>query len=200
MNITATAFLTAAYLVRRSGPATRLCFSHRRKARHHHRRAHATQRTVIGSVALNDSGDLAFVAMEAATEPPAIFTSKRIVVRQDDMIEGRTILIAAHGQLAINNAGQVAYEAWWTTDPNDFESPGKSGAGIFVDRHLAVSLPWNDPVPITLTDDARIVTRPSRPAAREPKAGPDLIDRIRIRPPKDSPVSIAPARPHSRAP
>lgn len=157
-----------------------------------------TEQTVIGSVALNDTGDFAFVAMEP-TQPPAILTSKRVVVRQDEVIDGRAILIATHGQLAVNSAGQVAYEGWWSTDPNDFESPGKSGAGIFVDSRLVVSVPWDVPVPeFTLTDDGKIITRNAKPAPASPRA--DIGNRIRIRPPKDSPVSLAPGRPQPRIP
>lgn len=68
-----------------------------------------TRETVIGSAALNDAAEVAFVAKAPSPQPVTVFTSRRIVAKEGDVIGGKYIvLIPADAILAINNAGQVA--------------------------------------------------------------------------------------------
>jgi hypothetical protein len=154
--------------------------------------------TVIGSAATNDNGEAVFVASGPGL--PAVFTLHRIVARQGDIIDGKFItLLVADARIAINNAGQVAWEAWYADDKNTAASGEASGRGIFVDSRLVFTVPWNAEFqPFTLGDDGRLVISRERPAEAKasPQAGPDILNRIRIRPPKDSPVGIAPAPPN----
>ena len=74
-----------------------------------------TPQTVIGSAAINDNGEAVFVASGPGL--PAVFTLHRIVARQGDIIDGKFITLLAHdARIAINNAGQVAWEAWYADD------------------------------------------------------------------------------------
>jgi hypothetical protein len=155
-----------------------------------------TAQTTIGSAVLNDAGEVAFVAAEPGASSGAVFTSHRIVARQGDVIDGRIIvLLPMEAVLAINNANQVAYEAWYA-DSREIAMSGKvSGRAMFVDNHLASTGIFDargGASPFILTDDGRIVPLVPSPEPAAPKGKPEILGRIRIKPPKDSPVSITP--------
>ena len=165
-----------------------------------------TPASAIGAAAVNDAGEVAFIVSEAGV-PPTLFTSRRIVARQGDLVGGKFIVLLPHdGILAINNAGQVAYEAWYA-DSRELATAGDaSGRGIFVDDHLASDEVFDahgNAALFILTEDGRIALE--RPGPVRVPANPGVTGRIRIRPPKDSPVSITPIpirpnRPAPRAP
>ncbi len=166
-----------------------------------------TAHTTIGSVALSDAGESAFIASETAPTPRTVFTTSRIVARQGDEIGGKIIvLLAEDSPLAINEAGQVAFEAWYADTREKAASREGLGRGIFVDNRLLFTAPFDAELPaFTLTEDGRIVLHNPSPAPASVKAKPDIIGRIRIKPPKDSPVSVAPIpieaqRPQQRKP
>lgn len=154
-----------------------------------------TDLTSIGSVALNDEGEFAFMATFLDGEDPrtVVFTSRRIVVAEGDVIDGKPIFFfPRYAGVAINKAGQVAFEAEY------LETTGseRRQVGIFVEKRLAVP-GLNAPVSFSLSDDGRVeLERPTRSQqAQDQKKKPGLLDRIRIRPlklPNDVPVSIAP--------
>jgi hypothetical protein len=155
-----------------------------------------TLESTIGNAVLNDSGEAAFVASEPWPQSPAVFTPRRMVARQGDLVDGRYIvLLPADAILAINNAGQVAYEAWFADTKEMADSGEASGRGIFVEDHLASDAVFDahgNASPFTLTEDGRIVIQ--RPGSvRAPsslKSG--VLDRIHIKPPTGSPFSIPP--------
>jgi hypothetical protein len=151
--------------------------------------------TSIGGVAINDNGEFAFMATFVDEEGPgaALFTSQRIVVRSGDAIDGKPILFfPKYAGIAINKAGQVAFEAEYL----ESQGPRSRETGIFVDNHLAVAGLYG-PVPFSLTDDGRVeLERPTR-AQQAPASQrkPSLLDRVGIKPPKlpnNVPVTIAP--------
>jgi hypothetical protein len=161
-----------------------------------------TQATTLGNVALNDAGEIAFVASEPG-QPPAVFTSRRIVARAGDVIGGKAIvLLPLSAILAINNAGQVAFVASYA-DPK-----AASGRGIFVDDHLVLIAPPNaDLSALTLTDDGRIVAQnpgaaPAPKSTASPSAIPDILRSIPVKPPKGFPISLPPIpnKPNRREP
>jgi hypothetical protein len=153
-----------------------------------------TRETIIGSAALNDSGEVAFVATEPSPQPIAVFTvftSRRIVAREGDVIGGKHILlIPSDAILAINSAGQVAYEAWYADTREMALSGDPSGRGIFVDDHLASDAVFDahgHAIPFIFTDDGRIVVQNSGHAPAAPKNAPA---RIGLKLPRES-VSIS---------
>jgi hypothetical protein len=153
--------------------------------------------TTISSVALNDIGEVAFVADFGEGTSPAIFTSRRAVARQGDVIEGRYLVALPYDSLvAINNVGQVAFQAWYADTPESGRQP--SGLGIFVENHLAATLPLDASGrarAFALTDDGRVVVDTPCPPPSPPPSKPksNVLDRIRITPPKGFPISIAPS-------
>lgn len=170
-----------------------------------------TTYTTISGAALNDAGEVAFAAQYGDSPSPdnaGVFTSKRIVARQGDAVGGKYIvLIPIDTVLAINNAGQVAFEAWYA-DTREIAGAGEaSGLGIFVENRLAMS-PAPDSSNVlpafTLTEDGQVLlketTRQVSAPAQAPKA-PGILGRVRIKPPGGLPISIAlgPAR-QSRPP
>lgn len=163
--------------------------------------------TTIGSVALSDAGEAAFIASETGPAPKTVFTTRRIVARQGDEIGGKIIvLLADDAVLQINEAGQVAFEAWYADTREKAASREGLGRGIFVDNRLVFTAPFDAELPaFTLAEDGRIVLHNPTPAPAAAKAKSDIIGRIRIKPPKDSPVSIKPVpievtRPGQRKP
>ena len=134
-----------------------------------------TEKTIIGSAALNDVAEVAFVASVPSPLPIAVFavfTSRRIVAREGDVIGGKHILlIPPDAILAINNAGQVAYEAWYADTREMALSGDPSGRGIFVDDHLASDAVFDahgHAAPFIFTDDGRIVLQNSVFLQRSP--------------------------------
>ncbi len=119
-----------------------------------------TPKTTIDSVALNDAGEVAFIARWASgnnNEHAAIFTSQRLVVSEGDVVEGKFIaLIAKNAGIAINFAGQVAYEAWYTTSKEEVVD---GTLGIFIDNHLAFTPNNLTHTDFLLTDDGWVIPR-----------------------------------------
>jgi hypothetical protein len=146
-----------------------------------------TRETVIGSAALNDAGEAAFIAKEPSPHPVAVFTSRRIVAKEGDVIGGKYIvLIPPDAILAINNAGQVAYEAWYADSWQRASAMDYSGRGIFVDDHLASDAVFDargNASPFIFTDDGRIVFEHQGPASPASKNTPA---RLRLKLPRES--------------
>lgn len=151
-----------------------------------------TEKTIIGSAVLNDVTEIAFVASEPSPLPIAVFTvftSRRVVAREGDVIGGKHILlIPPDAILAINNAGQVAYEAWYADTKEMAASGDPSGRGIFVDDHLASDAVFDargNALPFIFTDDGRIVIENphASPVFPSPKNAPA---RIRLKLPRES--------------
>ena len=146
-----------------------------------------TRETVIGSAALNDAGEAAFIAKAPSPQPVAVFTSRRIVAKEGDVIGGKYIvLIPPDAILAINNAGQVAYEAWYADTWERASAMDYSGRGIFVDDHLASDAVFDargNASPFIFTDDGRIVFEHQGPASPSPKNAPA---RLRLKLPRES--------------
>jgi hypothetical protein len=113
-----------------------------------------------------------------------LFTSRRIVATQGDLVDGKyLIMIPSSGILAINNAGQVAYEAWYA-DSKLAAAGDATGRGIFVENRLASDAVFDargNAASFVLTEDGRIAVANPHPAAARP-AEPGL--RIRIKPPR----------------
>ena len=104
--------------------------------------------TTIGSVALSDAGEAAFIAGETGPAPKTIFTTRRIVARQGDEIGGKIIvLLADDAVLQINEAGQVAFEAWYADTREKAASREGLGRGIFVDNRLVFTAPFDAELP-----------------------------------------------------
>ena len=128
--------------------------------------------TSIGRVAINDSGEIAFIASEAGPAPPAVLTSRRVVAKQGDVIDGKIILsIEPDAAIAINNAGQVAYEAFYADAKEIRPSEEPTGHGIFVDNRLEFGVPFGHALPaFRLTGNGWVVIRiPSLKASRGKK-------------------------------
>jgi hypothetical protein len=155
-----------------------------------------TLESTIGNAVLNDSGEPAFVAGEPWPQVPAVFTSRRIVARQGDVIDGKYILeLPPNAILAINNAGQVAYEAWYSDNKALFDAGEESGLGVFVENHLASDAEFDahkNATPFTLTDDGRIVFQSSGASRAPSSAKSGVLDRIHIKPPTGFPLNIPP--------
>jgi hypothetical protein len=123
-----------------------------------------TPDTIFGSVALNDQGDFAFIAhWNSPTEQEALFTSRGIVARTGDVIDGHYInAIPMDAKIAINNLGQIAFEANFSEQPPDssFRSVVR---GVFLDNHLVLT-PFLNPVDFDLADDGRFVSEQTEPS------------------------------------
>jgi hypothetical protein len=155
-----------------------------------------TPNTTVSAIAVNDVGEVAFVADFGDSTSPAVFTSRRTVARLGDLIEGRYIVAIPYDSVvAINNVGQVGFQAWFSDTPE----PGRpSGLGIFVESHLATTLPADasgKPRGFSLTDDGRVVVDSLCPPPSAPPSKPksNVLDRIRIAPTKSFPIGIAPS-------
>jgi hypothetical protein len=135
-----------------------------------------TEYTTIYRALLNDAGEIVFSAyLGYGNDAAAIFTSHRLVAKEGDAIDGKIIVtIPWDAVIAINNAGQVAYEAWYADIKEAAASRETSGEGVFVDDRLAVRLTSTAKEPFTLTDDGHVVfqreAKPSAPAATAPPA------------------------------
>jgi hypothetical protein len=161
-----------------------------------------TSETTLRGVALNDAGEIVFVAW--VTEPyvgNAIFTSQRAVARAGDVIDGKHIaLIANDAAVAINASGQVAYEAWYG-DTTDIARGGFPSLGIFVDKHLALTPHTGGPTDFTLTDDGHVVLKASVPVpspTSSVRKKPSIFDVIGVKPlnlPRNIPIMIKPPSP-----
>jgi hypothetical protein len=169
-----------------------------------------TPDTTIDAVALNDTGEMVFIARWSdpdRSEHAGIFTPWQVIASEGDVIDGRYIgLIPRNAQVAVNGAGQVAFEAWYGNSKDDAQ-PGRGHCGIFVGKHLAFTRTVSHTgSPFTLTSDGRVIVRdeppgdssaaraPSTPAPAAPKT-PSLLGRMQIKPPKlPIPIPIAPGK------
>jgi hypothetical protein len=122
-----------------------------------------TDDTVFGTVALADNGDFAFIAhWKDYAEHEAIFTSKTIVARRGDTIDGKHIeAIPLDGKLAINSLGQVAYTAVYSDFPSDLNFRGVA-SGLFLDSHFVLA-PLLNPVNFDLADDGQLINEQTSP-------------------------------------
>jgi len=132
-----------------------------------------TPDTIFGSVALNDQGDFAFIAhWNSPTEQEALFTARGIVARTGDVIDGHYInAIPLDAKIAINNLGQVAFEANFSEQPPDssFRSVVR---GVFLDNHLVLK-PFLNPVDFDLANDGRFVSEQTEPSFFHGKGKPE---------------------------
>jgi hypothetical protein len=121
---------------------------------------------VLDGIALSDTGEVAFVARwpEAAKERTAVFTSRHLIARDGDTLDGKFLTRINATALAINNEGQVAFEAI-------YGEPGQTG--IFIGRKFAMALSTagadND---FLLSDDGKVVLKAATAAAAKPAAAP----------------------------
>jgi len=119
---------------------------------------------VIDGIALSDTGDVAFVARwpEGAKERTAVFTSRHLIARDGDTLDGKFLTRINATALAINNEGQVAFEAI-------YGEPGQTG--IFIGRKFSMALSTagadND---FQLSDDGKIVLKAATAASAKPTA------------------------------
>jgi len=118
----------------------------------------------VESAVLNDLGDIAFGAY--CGDRNRIFTTKRIVVSSGETVDGKVIELPPQ-VVAINNRGQVLYEAFFS---DAADQPMKSWRyGLFLE-HQFVAIAGYDTAgnsySYTLTDDGRIlaeIRNPDRP-------------------------------------
>jgi hypothetical protein len=117
---------------------------------------------VIDGIALSDTGDVAFVARwpEGAKERTAVFTSRHFIARDGDTLDGKFLTRINATALAINNEGQVAFEAL-------YGNPGQTG--IFIGRkfNIALSTAGAD-TDFLLSDDGKVVLKTATAAAAKP--------------------------------
>lgn len=149
-----------------------------------------TPDTVISNVALNDSGQTAFIAQwRDGAGNVGVFSSTHLVADEYNGILGiDSIDFPSDGRLAINAAGQVAFEAIYSQKPDISEK----WDGIFVDGQLALRRSL-DAVgsPFMLTDDGQVIPGPQKPGAAPapptaatPQGKPSLLDQLHMKPPK----------------
>jgi len=92
--------------------------------------------TKVDAIALSDAGGVAFTAHRQnegnGRDQTAVLTKERLVAREGQTVDGKILVRIATAVVAINNVGQVAYEALYTDSPH-----GKLHGGIFVDNHFS---------------------------------------------------------------
>jgi hypothetical protein len=138
--------------------------------------------TTIDTTALNDRGDVAFVAswFEGNQKRTAVFTSSRIVAREGDVIDGKILERIIGTTLAINNRGQVAFEAFYADNPTP---QAQKGMGAFIDGHFAMPLAFAGPSidpDFILTEDGKILPRIGYIPPAPPKKKDNALAHIRI--------------------
>jgi hypothetical protein len=164
-----------------------------------------TSKTTVSNAAINDAGEVAFVAnyFDGTPERSSILTSRRLIVKEGDAVDAKFIvLIPPDSAVKINNAGQVAYGAWYADTQEIARGHEASGFGIFVERHLFSTVDINSlgRIPMfTLTDDGQIIIGNANPSA-DAKPKPSVFDRLRIKQPNGFPISIAPTSQPPSAP
>jgi hypothetical protein len=110
-------------------------------------------------LAFNDAAEVAFVIhwIDADWERSAVFTLNRRIAIAGDVIDGKPVTRILPAALAINNAGQVAFEA-------SYGNPTQ--IGIFVNRKFIMALSVSgSPNDFTLTDDGKITLKDATAAA-----------------------------------
>jgi hypothetical protein len=111
---------------------------------------------VVDGTAINDAGEVAFVAhwLDGSVERAAVFTTKRIVASEGELIGGKAISGISAACLTINSAGQVAYEATFT----DLSG---SQTGVFVEKRFLLALSNGGTAgDFVFTNDGRVLPRP----------------------------------------
>ena len=119
---------------------------------------------VIDVVTVNDAGEVAFIAhwTEGNVERTGVFTSKRTVVREGDLIGDKSIAHIIVSSLAINHAGQVAYEA-------GYSDRGGTQGGVFVDKRFLFTLcAAGTAGDFTLSNGGTVLPRPGVACAPSP--------------------------------
>ncbi len=132
----------------------------------------------VEGVSLSDAGELAYVVHsgDPGNERTAVITSKRLVARDGEVIEGKTITRVWASALAINARGRVAFEA-------DFKDANGSARGIFIDKHFVTAIKSaGEPSDFALTADGRVIVKPG----------------IAIAPPAVRPAVAQTAQPNSK--
>jgi hypothetical protein len=131
-----------------------------------------TDDTAVNDIALNDAGEVGFIAgwtiPGEEIEHTGVFTSRRIVARDGDVVGGKSLMTIVSGSLAINNAGRVAYEA-------DFFQPPAVARGVFLDREFVFAINPNvagTGPDFILTEDGKILPRPGLRLELPPAAAP----------------------------
>jgi len=167
-----------------------------------------SSRASVGNVALNNAGEAAFIVYDGdGPESGAVYTSKRIVAKSGDAMGGKIVMSIPPGShVAVNDAGQVAFEAWYADNKQVATAGAFSGLGVFVGDHLVLktSLGEKEAPPtfalaedgqVSLADTARTPEAPVQPAQ---KSSGSMLDRVRVKIPKGLPVTIAqgPGRPN----
>jgi hypothetical protein len=154
-----------------------------------------TAATTIQSVALNDAGDVAFIArwIDAGIEYVSVLATDRIVIKEGDGTEYHRIAsIPTDATVEIDNEGHIAYAARYSDIPADAFADDTRW-GIFVDQHLVVSLDGAKIPTFTLTDGGQVVLNSQKQAAPAPSTAPkisrkNLLDLIPAKPPQNFPV------------
>jgi hypothetical protein len=114
--------------------------------------------TRVYDAALNDGGEIAFsVRFDYGAGAVAIFTSRRMVASEADVIDGKVILlIEPDSPVAINNKGQVGWIGWYADEKEIAAGKESRLRAVFVDRHLVLNLFDESNDPFRLTDDGRV--------------------------------------------
>ena len=164
-------------------------------------------------VAINNSTEIAFRA--TCNDRGVLFTSRRVVAKEGDWIDGNYVaLISSVDPIAINEHGQVAYVAYYA-GPNESPIPPDCHPGIFVERHLVLTIPKESKIAsLALSEDGKVSfnqparqiapTSPSTPSAAAQKI-PGILRQIPIklpplRLPKNVPIGIPSIPPIPQSP
>ncbi|MGA3091774.1 MAG: hypothetical protein ABSD75_24465 [Terriglobales bacterium] len=110
---------------------------------------------VIDATAINDAGEVAFIAhwTDGSEQRAAVFTLKHLVASEGELVGGKTITGISPAALAINNAGQVAYEA-------TYAEPSGSQTGVFVEKRFILALnSAGTPSDFVFTNDGRVLPK-----------------------------------------
>jgi hypothetical protein len=168
-----------------------------------------TPATTIQSVALNDAGQVAFIArwIDAGIEHVSVLATDRIIIKEGDGTEYHRIAsIPTDATVEIDNQGHIAYAARYSDIPADAWADDTRW-GIFVDQHLVVSLDGEKIPTFTLTDGGNVMLNPQKQAAPAPlpstapkTARKKLLDLIPAKPPQQFPVgNTAGIKPQAQA-
>ena len=124
--------------------------------------------TAFQSPALNDAGDVAFISRwtTGSEVHAAVFTSRRIVAREGDIVDGKYLaVIPDGGRVAINSAGLVAFEAALSASKSEAEA-GNAEYVIVAGNRVAQTRPFTAVGSFfSLGDDGRIALTEKAQAA-----------------------------------
>jgi len=120
-----------------------------------------SSRASVGSVALNNAGDAAFIVYDGdGPESGAVYTAKRIAAKSGDAMGGKVVMSIPQGaHVAINDAGQVAFEAWYADNKQVATAGAFSGLGVFVGDQLVLKTSLGEketPPAFTLGEDGQV--------------------------------------------